>query len=148
MITLSLLVAFLALLPKMEGIPLPPPRPLCASQFALANYACQALPYTPGPPPIPPSPPIPPVPPCPDDPDSGCTHNHPHRHRHRHRSGHRETPEQENCCRWLRELDTECVCELLVRLPSFLVRPTHDLTVIVDETCNVTFTCGSRLIRA
>ncbi|KAJ4727511.1 putative Tetratricopeptide repeat-like superfamily protein [Melia azedarach] len=68
---------------------------------------------------------------------------HSYRHGHGHR--HRSTPEERNCCRWLKEVDPECVCDLLVRLPVFLARPVHAYSVIVDGACNVTYTCSGRL---
>lgn len=148
-VTLQLLVTLvlLVLYPKAESIwvpnhPLPPINlpPLCASQFALANRACAVLPYTPVPPPSPPSPP------SPEGPESRHHHRHGHGHRHsRHR--HRETHAEEDCCRWLKEVDDVCVCELLVHLPPFLTRPVHNYTVVVDDSCEVTFACGSRLVR-
>ncbi|RID47798.1 hypothetical protein BRARA_I04364 [Brassica rapa] len=81
-------------------VEIPPPRPLCASQYALANYACS-----------------------------------------------QETYAQQECCKWVKQMDNECVCDLLVRLPPLLAKPAHDYTVFVDESCIVTFTCGGRLIR-
>ncbi|GAV82735.1 hypothetical protein CFOL_v3_26186 [Cephalotus follicularis] len=139
-----LIMVFLALLHRLEGqprpvLPIPPPRPLCPSQVSLANYACLALPFSPGAPPTPPSPDDP------DDPDLGGRHHH-HHHRHKHHK-HHQTPEEENCCRWVKEVDDVCVCDLLVRLPAFLARPVHDYTVVVSQSCNVTYSCGSRLIR-
>ncbi|KAJ8748387.1 hypothetical protein K2173_003024 [Erythroxylum novogranatense] len=121
-----------------------PQRPLCLSQLALVNYACGKLPITPVGPPPPPFTIL-----LPDD------HQHRHHH-HRHRHGYRHVPKQgqvqygngtpaeENCCRWLNDVDDECVCDLLLHLPSFLARPLHEYTVIVDNACNVTFSCGGR----
>ncbi|XP_054800584.1 uncharacterized protein LOC129304807 [Prosopis cineraria] len=134
-------VALLALVPKMEsqhtGAPTEP-RPLCASQYALANYACVRLPFTPGTPPSPPSR---------DDDHShrhrhGHGHGHRHRHRHHHHHHHHHTSQEENCCRWVREVDSQCVCEVLLHLPPFLVRPLHQYTVTVGDFCNVTYSCG------
>ncbi|XP_057432666.1 uncharacterized protein LOC130725454 [Lotus japonicus] len=146
MVTMAL--TLLALVPKTEshvgaeGHVVP--RPLCASQFALVNYACGRLPFSPG---VPPAPvPAPPSPPSPDDERShrhrqghgGGGHGHGHRHRH-----HREsTPDEENCCRWAKDVDTQCVCELLVHLPPFLVKPAHQYTLIVGEECQITYSCG------
>lgn len=151
----ALFVSVLAALPQMEcqlgprplPRPIPPPRPLCASQLALANYACSMLPYSPALPVTPPSPPSPEVPPPPPDDDESVqsSHGHRHGHRHRHRGSHEETPEEESCCRWLKQVDNECVCDLLVRLPVFLARPVHKYTVIVDDSCNVTYSCSGRL---
>ncbi|CAL5437020.1 hypothetical protein CsSME_00047170 [Camellia sinensis var. sinensis] len=113
-----------------------PSQPLCISQLALANHACSLVPHTGVPPPSPPSPPSP----SPSE-ENSPTHGHGHRHRHRHR----ESPIEHDCCRWLKEVDTACVCELLIRLPTFLSRPVHEYTVEVDETCSVTYACGGRL---
>ncbi|XP_028788912.1 selenoprotein Pa-like [Neltuma alba] len=132
-------VASLALVSKMESLHIgapAEPRPLCASQFALANYACARLPFTPGTPPSPP--------PSPDD-----GHSHRQRHGHRHRNGHghghrhrHHTSQEEDCCRWVKEVDSQCVCEVLLRLPPFLVRPLHQYTVTVGDFCNATYSCG------
>ncbi|OMP05013.1 tetratricopeptide repeat-containing protein-like protein [Corchorus olitorius] len=136
--------------------PQPPPVPLCASQFALANYACVKVPLVQLPPPAPLPPPPPDSPPPPEA--EGHRHHHRHGHgnsqgqenghghRHRHRHRHHETPDERNCCRWLQQIDNECVCDVLVHLPPFLSRPNHDYTVVVDETCSVTYKCGGRLI--
>ncbi|KAM1207482.1 hypothetical protein ACFX13_008161 [Malus domestica] len=142
-------LASLLYLPKMEAQPLfPPVRPLCRSQFALANYACSILPFTPMPLPTPPSPP-PPSPPNDDGQEEqhghGHGHDHGHRHvHHRHRHHvHDSIPAEDNCCRWLTQLDNQCVCELLAHLPNFLVRPAHVYSVVIGETCTVTYTCGT-----
>ncbi|XP_004493654.1 uncharacterized protein [Cicer arietinum] len=149
---MAVALTLLAIVPKIEGqvghiIPTNP-RPLCPSQFALVNYACGRLPFTPGPLPEPPSP----------DDDGGDddggddkghnNHHHHHRHEpgHRHKHGHRhrrhQTPEEDNCCRWAREVDSQCVCELLVRLPPFLVRPLHVYTLAIGDDCEITYSCG------
>lgn len=125
--------------------PVPPPNPVtqrsvCSSQFNLVNYACAMLPYSQAPPLPPPQ--LTPSPPH----DDNSGHGHRHRHRHRRDHGSPATPEEENCCRWLKNVDNECVCDLLVRLPIFLARPVHEYTVIVDDSCNVTYTCPGRLI--
>uniref|UniRef100_M4CH40 Bifunctional inhibitor/plant lipid transfer protein/seed storage helical domain-containing protein n=1 Tax=Brassica campestris TaxID=3711 RepID=M4CH40_BRACM len=196
-------------------IQIPPPRPLCASQYALANYACSRLPMNTVPLPSPISPPPPPIfPPPPhhdhdhdddhdhdhDDDDDDHDHddddhdhddhdhdhddhdhndhdhnrdhdhdhdhdhddddhhdnNHNHRrhrrrhhHHHHHHHSHRHTEEtyaQQECCKWLKQMDNECVCDLLVRLPPLLAKPAHNYTVFVDESCIVTYTCGGRLM--
>ncbi|KAL6505120.1 hypothetical protein OROGR_024937 [Orobanche gracilis] len=120
--------------------PLSPPAkkpPLCAAQYALVNRACSTLPYEWIPPPSPPSRPAPISPP--KGREGGP--------RHGLRHVHNETAAQEDCCRWLKEVDDVCVCELLVHLPTFLTRPAHNYTVVVDEACEVTFRCGSRLLQ-
>ncbi|XP_030545903.2 annexin B11 [Rhodamnia argentea] len=149
--------------PSLFPPPLPP-KPLCAPQFALVNQACSMIMPMPVPPPAPPSPPLPPPgplppPPCPnDESEHGHGHGHGHHHHHHHCHGHRHhhrhrhgqpwrepSPVEQDCCKWLKEVDSECVCDLLVHLPSFLARPIHDYTVIVGDSCNVTYACGGRL---
>ncbi|KAJ0520302.1 putative bifunctional inhibitor/plant lipid transfer protein/seed storage helical domain superfamily [Helianthus annuus] len=68
---------------------------------------------------------------------------HPHHHRHHHR--HRATPVEEQCCKWLSQVDDQCVCELLLHMPPFLARPVHRYSVIVGKACNITYSCGSRI---
>lgn len=153
-VTLVLFAASVVLvfLPKSEGQLRPPqltPRPLCASQFSLANYACALLPVNPLPLTPPPSPP--------DDDDDEERHHHRHEHRHRHRGRsrhrrhrHRLTPAVENCCRWASQIDGQCVCELLFLLPgfaNFLMRPVHEYTLRIGDSCNVTYVCGGTLMR-
>ncbi|CAL0320579.1 unnamed protein product [Lupinus luteus] len=136
---ITLGVTFLVLVPKIESqirppigsLPPAPPRPLCASQFALVNYACAMLSFTPG---------------SPDDNVGLSSHQHHQGHAHGHRRGHGHrhgnTPEEENCCRWVREMDSQCVCEILVRFPPFLTRPVHQYRVLIGESCDVTYNCG------
>ncbi|KAG4393725.1 hypothetical protein AAZX31_03G133800 [Glycine max] len=132
------LTLFLAIVPKMESQikPIPKtPRPLCASQFALVNYACSRLPFSPG---------VPPDSPSPDEENNNHhnrSHRHGHRHGHRHR--HHQTPDEDNCCRWAKEVDHQCVCELLLRLPPFLIRPSHQYTLKVGASCDITYSCGA-----
>ncbi|KAK7295192.1 hypothetical protein RJT34_18097 [Clitoria ternatea] len=163
--------------------------PLCASQFALANYACSRLPFNPGVLPGPDST----TPPSNDDDDDndndddnddndehngghrnhqgdghenghghqhehGHGHEHGHRHDHdhdhdhghghghghghRHRHRHRQTTDEANCCRWAREVDSQCVCEYLLRLPPFLRKPVHFYTLNIGAACEVIYSCG------
>uniref|UniRef100_A0A2C9WQB5 Bifunctional inhibitor/plant lipid transfer protein/seed storage helical domain-containing protein n=1 Tax=Manihot esculenta TaxID=3983 RepID=A0A2C9WQB5_MANES len=77
----------------------------------------------------------------------GHNHSHGHGQEHRHRHRHHESHAHGNCCRWLNELDDECVCDMLVRLPSFLSRHMHTYTLYLDETCNITYACEGRLLR-
>ncbi|XP_047326238.1 uncharacterized protein LOC124929901 [Impatiens glandulifera] len=136
-------------LPGLRPLPIPPitPRPLCKSQINLANHACGLLPYTP----LLPASSYPPPPPPNDPPrdeyednDRRRRHHHHHdRHRHRHRHHHHETPTEQECCRWLKELDSECVCSLLVHLAPFMIRPLHEYTITVENVCNVTYYCPS-----
>lgn len=144
---LKLLLLFMVLMllnPKIEcqvivRTPITPcPRPLCISQFALANTACSQVPFNPSPPPAPPSPPPTPLPPSPPGP--------PHRqHHHGHHRHHEGTVVEQNCCHWLTAIDLECVCDVLVHLPPFLSRPMHQYTVSVGEVCSTTFVCSSRI---
>ncbi|KAF5732750.1 protein catecholamines up-like [Tripterygium wilfordii] len=69
-------------------------------------------------------------------------HDHDHDDDHHHHHG---SPVEANCCHWLTELDDECVCDMLVHLPVFLARPAHQYTIIVDDSCKVTYTCGGRI---
>ncbi|KAJ6873599.1 hypothetical protein NC651_032452 [Populus alba x Populus x berolinensis] len=103
-----------------------PQRPLCVSQLALVNYACGTLL------PAPPATSLPSaIAALPADDDS----NHGRRH------GHSHGGLEENCCRWLSDVDPECVCELLVRLPPFLSKQHHEYTVKIDDTCSVSYSC-------
>ncbi|KAJ6873598.1 hypothetical protein NC651_032452 [Populus alba x Populus x berolinensis] len=88
--------------------------------------------------------------PADDDSNHGHGHRHRNRHGHRHGNGHRLGGRrhghshgglEENCCRWLSDVDPECVCELLVRLPPFLSKQHHEYTVKIDDTCSVSYSC-------
>lgn len=80
-----------------------------------------------------------------DSGDDHHNHHHHHRHhRHRHRQGHSASDVEDECCRWLKEVDDECVCGLLLRLPPYLSKPEHDYTVIVNDDCEVTFECPGK----
>lgn len=107
------------------------PHPLCLSQFTLVNNACQYLPITPLPPPgpAPVSSPAPAPAPAPT-PSTNLGYN-------------TQTPVEEECCRWMKAVDSECVCSLLAHLPIFLSRPIHQYTTLAHATCSVTFTCAS-----
>ncbi|CAL1362029.1 unnamed protein product [Linum trigynum] len=131
--------------------------PLCASQFSLANYACGSLPFMQLPPPssLPPAtlsmksssnPPPPPTSPTssPSPPGQGRgRHRHGRGHHHHHRT---PSPAEQNCCRWLKELDGECVCDVLVRLPPFLAKPSHKYTLYVNGACVITYSCSGRIV--
>ncbi|KVH94398.1 polyadenylate-binding protein 1-B-like [Cynara cardunculus var. scolymus] len=147
------------------------PRPLCNFQMALANQACAYLPFVQVPPQAPRAPMAPPPPSSDEDGedhrhgrrhrhdhdhdddndnehdhqhDHKRGHGHKHHHHHRHHR-HRDTPIEQQCCKWLSQVDDQCVCELLVRLPPFLARPVHRYSVLVGGSCNITYSCGSRL---
>ncbi|XP_076940340.1 uncharacterized protein LOC143609476 [Bidens hawaiensis] len=73
-------------------------------------------------------------------------HKHDHHNKRvhgRHRK-HKMSPVEQQCCKWLAQVDDECVCELLGRLPPFLVRPVHEYTVRVAGSCNTTYSCGAQ----
>ncbi|KAG5051838.1 hypothetical protein JHK87_004036 [Glycine soja] len=124
-------LTFVAFVPKMESqimppvIPFPPPslHPLCLSQLALVSYACAMLPPTTTPPPSPLT--SPPSPSSPSD-DEG--------HRNDQNHGHHQTSQEENCCRWAKEMDNQCVCEFLLLLPPFLTRPLHQYSISIGES--------------
>ncbi|KAK4376286.1 hypothetical protein RND71_006963 [Anisodus tanguticus] len=114
----------------------------CLNQFALVNHACRLLPYSPLPPPSPPSPP--PAPgatpsPAPSPEDEEPLPTSPPS------PAYVETPAEEECCRWMKLVDNECVCALLAYLPTFLARPVHQYTTVVDPSCSVTFMCSSTI---
>ncbi|KAL2320930.1 hypothetical protein Fmac_029899 [Flemingia macrophylla] len=146
---ITVAITFLALVPKMESqirssslSISTPPRPLCVSQFALVNYACSRLPFSRGV--LPHDSPSSPDPsPADEEGHTNNNHNHSHRHRHGHKHRHHQTPDEENCCRWAKEVDNQCVCEILARLPPFLIRPLHQYTLNIGESCDITYSCGS-----
>ncbi|XP_044964587.1 probable pectinesterase 66 isoform X2 [Hordeum vulgare subsp. vulgare] len=57
---------------------------------------------------------------------------------------HDEHRAYRDCCRWLKEVEPGCVCEALLRLPMFLVKPQHKYTIRVGKSCEVTYRCGGR----
>ncbi|OVA05522.1 hypothetical protein BVC80_441g303 [Macleaya cordata] len=151
MVILVLVVTILTLISTTESVP---QRPLCISQFALANHACGLLPITTNS--------NQQLVEDVDDPDEGerrrrrrrrrTGHGHSHQQRHdhrrhsrRHRRHHHHTQEESDCCRWLKEMDDACVCQLFYRMPTFMRRPKHDYVIKVDDTCAVTFSCQGRL---
>lgn len=132
--------------PPPHPLPLPlpdSPKPLCVSQLALVNRACGRLPYARVPPPGPPAPPAGEG----EGEGEGGHHHHHHHHHEERREGYVETAAEEECCRWLKEVDTVCVCDLLVHLPPFMTRPVHEYKVVVDDRCEVSFGCASRLVK-
>ncbi|KAI3928117.1 hypothetical protein MKW98_023718 [Papaver atlanticum] len=74
----------------------------------------------------------------------GESHNGSHSRQHRrkrarkhHRHYHLSQNEMD-CCRWMKEMDDACVCQLLYRMPSFMRKPKHDYVVRVHDSCTVT----------
>ncbi|KAL9239220.1 hypothetical protein vseg_013560 [Gypsophila vaccaria] len=150
---LQVAAAFLSLILMSNGefpvIPFPSPpaalRPLCLTQFSLVYYACNSIPYSPI---LPPSPPPPPPPLDSPTAEGPCPPTDGHRRRRHRRHRHSSSPNHavDECCRWLKALDAQCVCDLLVRLPVFLAKPVHAYTVDVNSNCNVTYRCPSRVL--
>ncbi|KAI3979858.1 hypothetical protein MKX01_042512 [Papaver californicum] len=140
----------------LRTFPSAPRPPLCISEFALVNQACSMVPIRSGPPQMPyigqPSLPLAPPPPPPprhyrdddNERDRDDEHRRHHRHQIHHRSAH-QTSVNLNCCKWLKELDTSCICGLMVRLPRFLIRNRHGFSIIVEDTCDVSFNCEGHL---
>ncbi|XP_065864705.1 uncharacterized protein [Euphorbia lathyris] len=135
----TFLTSILMVMAQVNDVLQPSQRPLCVSQLALANYACGRLPVTPrieeSSPSIVTS----------DEHRHGHGHGHGQGegHRHRHRQGTHDSP-ADNCCRWLNDLDDECVCDLLIRLPAFLAGPVHEYTVVIGNACKVSYSCNAR----
>lgn len=122
---------------------------LCFSQFALANQAC--------------SPVGPPIQrkldallrpegelvdaddDSSDSDDNGSEEDDEHgsHHHHHHRQQHHEgfNPEDTPCCRRLMDIDNACVCQIFARLPKFVTKPKHVMTLSPVEGCEVTFEC-------
>ncbi|KAL2323566.1 hypothetical protein Fmac_027945 [Flemingia macrophylla] len=160
LITVSL--TFLAFVPNMESQLMPPSlHPLCLSQLALVNFACAMLPLRATPPTLPRTPSPSPFPPLPLTPSPSHATPLPLTPSPSHATplpltpspspsppdadeGHRshQTSQEDDCCRWAREIDSQCVCEILVLLPPFLSRPLHQYSISIGESCNVTYTCG------
>ncbi|KAG8663408.1 hypothetical protein MANES_01G209200v8 [Manihot esculenta] len=115
---------------EINGLP-EPARSMCVSQINLANYACGRLAPSPASEVL-------------NDHEHKHGHGHKHRHRHRHGKFAHETPAQ-SCCRWLDNVDNECVCDLLIHLPAFLSKPAHQITVVIGEICRVKFSCSGRV---
>ncbi|XP_042488899.1 uncharacterized protein LOC122069033 [Macadamia integrifolia] len=154
------ITVLMVLIPKIMSATPTSPRPLCMSQFALVNHACSLLPFRYR------------IPHLPVTKDAGheqvqvqqkkqedqaqlegeCDHEHGHehenresvRHRHSHRHHHEHLDVEVDCCRWLKEIDTICVCEVLFHLPPFLQAPKHSYTVSVGEECEITYPCPGR----
>lgn len=93
---------------------------MCISQFALANQACSVMP------------------PVEEDPDEPSNN---HGHGHGRGNGHHPRANQD-CCRWLEEVENDCVCQALARLPMFLNRPKHTYMLSVGTTCKFAYKCG------
>ncbi|KAK1301730.1 hypothetical protein QJS10_CPB12g00358 [Acorus calamus] len=124
-------------------------------QFELANEACNIFTHTP---------PSSSHPVIPQDDDEDHHHHH-HHHDHDDDAPPPPTPPQpvppppqpvpppppppsppspagqSTCCRRLMGIDNECVCRLMARLPRFIAKGNHTITIAPDQGCNVTYTC-------
>ncbi|KAL1550200.1 hypothetical protein AAHA92_18201 [Salvia divinorum] len=136
--TILILTLSLPTTPQAHWLPRRP-TPLCVSQLAIVNRACGRLPYARVNPPSLPSPPA-------REGEGKVESGHHHHHHRQRREGYVETAQEGECCRWVKEVDTECVCDLLVHLPPFMTRPLHEYKVVVDDSCEISFSCASRLV--
>ncbi|KAH7650919.1 Bifunctional inhibitor/lipid-transfer protein/seed storage 2S albumin protein [Dioscorea alata] len=53
-------------------------------------------------------------------------------------------PVDSPCCRRLTGIDNACVCGVLSRLPIFITRPQHVITLTPANGCEVSFQCDGR----
>ncbi|KAG0489386.1 hypothetical protein HPP92_007867 [Vanilla planifolia] len=95
---------------------------LCLSQFALANEACSFV--------------------NPHSINLQSNNNHHHHHHHHHHQQHGDTKDSA-CCRRLEGIDDACVCQLMTRLPSFVTKPKHKITIVPNDGCEVSYECGA-----
>lgn len=134
-------------------------QPFCLTQITVANQACMFLapspplpPIPPAPrppaprppaPPLPPGPPLPPPSPAPPQPPPFDNDNE--ANDRIHHSNNQTTDDyranESECCRWVRQMDARCVCLLLSRLPPFIYKPVHTLTLAPEVGCLVRFEC-------
>ncbi|PKA61456.1 hypothetical protein AXF42_Ash014373 [Apostasia shenzhenica] len=87
---------------------------LCLSQFALANEACGFV--------------------GPHTASNVKAHDH---HRHHHKN-----PEGSACCRRLAGIEDACICQMMSKMPAFITKPKHTVTIVPTEGCEVTYECG------
>ncbi|KAF3340677.1 sarcoplasmic reticulum histidine-rich calcium-binding protein-like protein [Carex littledalei] len=83
-----------------------------------------------------------------DDDDHGGDDDDHHHRRRKHKGKkkrHHESSANKECCRWLQEVDNDCVCEVLLKLPPFLVKPKHKFMVRVGRTCRLSYNCPGML---
>lgn len=90
---------------------------LCPSQFALVNEACSYLRSTSA--------------------ESNSTLLHERSHHH-----HQHHDYDSACCRRLEGLDNACMCGAMIRLPHFVNRLKHKITLSAGEGCDVTYECA------
>ncbi|KAJ4771111.1 Tetratricopeptide repeat (TPR)-like superfamily protein [Rhynchospora pubera] len=80
-----------------------------------------------------------------EDDDDHSSHQHHHHRRQQHHEGfkHHEgfNPEDTPCCRRLMDIDNACVCQIFARLPKFVTKPKHVMSLSPVEGCEVTFEC-------
>ncbi|OVA20063.1 hypothetical protein BVC80_1665g16 [Macleaya cordata] len=119
-------------MPNNVVVSLPPQAPICLWEFTLVSQACSLLgPIRPG---------------FQGLPYLGHGHDeHSEAAHRRHHHRRHQTALELNCCKWLKELDSTCVCELLSRaLPGFFIMLQHGFTMTVAHTCHITFKCEGR----
>ncbi|XP_052184127.1 uncharacterized protein LOC127796167 [Diospyros lotus] len=137
-----LVLSLLVIPAKLYPIEMPPKvsNPLCMSQFTLANHACLSLPQRQRFASVSLAAAAPPSasPPEVEEEEAGDESGEMLRLE-------RESREEDDCCKWVKAVDSDCICDMLVRLPAFLSRLAHDYTVAVDETCNVTYQCPGKV---
>lgn len=60
---------------------------------------------------------------------------------HHHHPIHDDDPQDTPCCRRLMGIDNACMCQILSRLPKFITKPKHTLTLMPIKGCDVSFEC-------
>jgi hypothetical protein len=103
---------------------------LCLSQFALATEACTTSYSVPGPANVNATWLINEIEPTDE-----------HHRSHRHHPIHDDDPQDTPCCRRLMGIDNACMCQILSRLPKFITKPKHTLTLMPIKGCDVSFEC-------
>ncbi|KAJ1704538.1 hypothetical protein LUZ63_004317 [Rhynchospora breviuscula] len=101
---------------------------LCLSQFALATEACSTSYQVPGPAKVNATKSINEIEPTDE------------RHHHHHPIND-DDPQDTPCCRRLTGIDNACMCQILARLPKFITKPKHTLTLSPIKGCDVSFEC-------
>lgn len=75
-----------------------------------------------------------------DDDEHGSHHDHHHHHRQQHHEGF--NPEDiRHVADRLMDIDNACVCQIFARLPKFVTKPKHVMSLSPVEGCEVTFEC-------
>ncbi|KAI0510419.1 hypothetical protein KFK09_011020 [Dendrobium nobile] len=82
-----------------------------------------------------------------DKDDDHKHHDRPHKHKHDHANDPDHDRQNipmayKNCCKWLEVVDHECVCEALLKLPPFLVKQSHEYTMMIEKACKFNYKCN------